>query len=66
MASHYTIFNRHSQVLICYLLVLVRIHDAMCPNKMSRTSSINIGPQHQQYSSIFNCGHGVLFYPCLY
>ncbi len=29
-----------------YLLVFNRIHDAMCLNKMSRTSSRNIGPQH--------------------
>ncbi len=29
-----------------YLLVFDRIHDAMCLNKMSRTSSRNIGPQH--------------------
>ncbi len=32
-------------------------------NKMSRTSSRNIGPQHKKYSSIFNCTHGVLFIP---
>ncbi len=43
------------------LLVFDRIHDAMCLNKMSRTSSRNIGPQHQKYSSIFHCTHGVLF-----
>ncbi len=46
-----------------YLLLFDRIHDAMCLNKMSRTSSRNIGPQHQKYSSIFNCTHGVLFIP---
>ncbi len=46
-----------------YLLVFDRIHDAMCLNKMSRTSSRNIGPQHQKYSSIFHCTHGVLFIP---
>ncbi len=40
-----------------------RIHDAMCLNKMSRTSSRNIGPQHQKYSSLFHCTHGVLFIP---
>ncbi len=28
---------------------------------VSRTSRRNIGPQHQRYSSIFNCKHGVLF-----
>ncbi len=36
-----------------------RIHDVMCLNKMSRTSSRNTGPQHKKYSSIFNCTHGV-------
>ncbi len=41
---HYKISNRH--LLIFYLLVFDRIHDAMCLNKMSRTSSRNIGPQH--------------------
>ncbi len=45
-----------------YLLVFDRIHDAMCL-KMSRTSSRNIGPQHQKYSSILYCTHGVLFIP---
>ncbi len=59
--AHYKISNRVSHLLIFYLLVFDRIHDAMCLNKMSRTSSRNIGPQHQQYSSIFNCTHGVLF-----
>ncbi len=43
----------------CNLLVFDRIHDAMHLNKMSRTSSRYIGPQHQKYSSIFT--HGVLF-----
>ncbi len=48
----------------CWFLYLFdRIHDAMYLNKMSRTSSRNIGPQHQKYSSIFNCTHGVLFIP---
>ncbi len=46
-----------------YLLVFERIHDTMYLNKMSRTSSRSIGPQHQKYSSIFNCTHGVLFIP---
>ncbi len=35
-----------SHLLIFYLLVFDRIHDAMCLNKMSRISSWNIGPQH--------------------
>ncbi len=42
-----------------YLLLFDRIHDAMCLNKMSRTSSRNLGPEHQKYSSIFHCTHGV-------
>ncbi len=61
--AHYKISNRVSHLLIFYLLVFDRIHDAMCLNKMSRTSSRNIGPQHQRYSSIFHCTHGVLFIP---
>ncbi len=61
--AHYTISNRVSHLLIFYLLVFDRIHDAMCLNKMSRTSNRNIGPRHQKYSSIFNCTHGVLFIP---
>ncbi len=47
-----------------YLLVFDRIHDAMCLNKMSRTYSRNIGPQHQKYSSIFHCTHDVLLSLC--
>ncbi len=63
--AHYKISNRVSHLLIFYLLVFDRIHDAMCLNKKSRTSSRNIGPQHHKYSSIFHCTHGVLFYPCV-
>ncbi len=44
--AHYKISNRVSHLLIFYLLVFDRIHDAMYLNKMSRTSSRNIGPQH--------------------
>jgi len=54
-------FYRVSHLLIFCLLLFDRIHDTMYLNKMSRTSSRNIGPQHQKYSSIFNCTHGVLF-----
>ncbi len=61
--AHYTTSNRVSHLLIFYLLVFERIHDAMCLNKMSRTASRNIGPQHQKYSSIFDCTHWVLFIP---
>ncbi len=49
-----------------YLLVFDRIRDAMCLNKMSRTSSRNIGPQHkkiQQYISVYTWG---TFYPCVH
>ncbi len=46
-----------------YLLVFDRIHDVMSLNKMSRTSSRNIGTQHKKYSSLFHCRHGVLFIP---
>ncbi len=62
--AHYKISNRVSHLLIFYMLVFNRIHDAMCLNKMFRTSSRKIGPQHKKYSSIFHCTHGVLFYPC--
>ncbi len=61
--AHYKISNIVSHFLIFYLLVYDRISDAMCPNKMSRTSSRNIGQQHKQYSSIFNSTHGVLVTP---
>ncbi len=64
--AHYKISNRVSHLLIFYLLVFDRIHDAMYLNKMSRTSSRNIGPQHQKYSSIFHGTHRVLFYPCVH
>ncbi len=52
--AHYSISNRVRHLLIFYRLVFDRISDVMCLNKMSRTSSRNIGPQHQQYSSIFH------------
>ncbi len=61
--AHYKISNRNSHLLIFYLLVFDRLHDATCLNKMSRTSSRNIGPQHLKYSSICHCTHGVLFIP---
>ncbi len=51
--AHYKISNRVSQLLIFYLLVFDIIHDAMHLNKMSRTSSRNIGLQHQKHSSMF-------------
>ncbi len=44
--AHYKISNRVSHLLIFYLLVFDRIHDAMYLNKMSRTFSRNKGPQH--------------------
>ncbi len=63
--AHYKISNRVSHLLIFYLLVFDRIHDAMCLNKMSRTSSRNIGPQHQiqQYISL---NTWCTFYPCVH
>ncbi len=64
--AHYKISNRFSHLMIFYLLVFDRIHDAMCLNKMSRTSSRNICPQHKKYSSRFHCTHEVLFNPCVH
>ncbi len=64
--AHYKISNRVSHLLIFYLLVFDRIHDATCLNKMFRTSSRNIGPQHkklQQYISFYTWG---TFYPCIH
>ncbi len=54
--AHYKISNRVSHLLIFYLLVFDRIHNAMCLNKMSRTSIRNIGTQNkkiQQYISFY-------------
>ncbi len=45
------------------LLVFDKIYDAMHLNKMFRTFSRNIGPQHKKYRSIFHYTHGVLFIP---
>ncbi len=44
--AQYKISNRGSQILIFYLLVFDRIHDAMHLNKMFRTSGRKTGPQH--------------------
>ncbi len=60
--AHYTISNGKCQSLIYFFICLYLIA-AMCLNKMSSTSSRNIGPQPQKYSSIFNCTHGVLLIP---
>ncbi len=62
--AHYKIYNRVDHLLIFYLLVFDRIHDAMRLNKMSRTSSRNIGPQYQKYSSIFHCIQGYFLFLC--
>ncbi len=54
--AHYMISNRVSHLLIFYLFVFDRIHDAMWLNKMSCISSRNIGPQYkkiQQYISLY-------------
>ncbi len=58
--NHYKIYNRVGHLLIFFICFL---SDAMRLNKMSRTFSRNIGPQHKKYSSIFHCTHGVLFIP---
>ncbi len=60
--AHYKIYNRVSHLLIFYLLVFDRIHDAMCLNKMSRTSSRNIGPQHKN-TALYTWG---TFYHCVH
>ncbi len=44
--AHYKISNRVSHLLIFYLLVFDRISNIMYLNKMSRTSSRDIDPQH--------------------
>ncbi len=62
--AHYKISNRVSNLLIFYMLVFDRINDAMCLNKMFRTSSRKIGPQHKNTAVYFILPHGVLFYPC--
>ncbi len=54
-------FLTESVLIDFFLLVFDRIHFAMCLNKMSRTSSRNIGPQRKKYSSIFHCTYGVFF-----
>ncbi len=60
--AHYKISNRVTYwFCICWYLIESMMS---CVNKMSRTSSRNIGPQHQKYSNIFNYTHGVLFIPC--
>ncbi len=46
MAHYYKISNRVCHLLIFYLLVFDRIHDAMHLNKMFRTSVRKTGPQH--------------------
>ncbi len=64
--AHYKISNRVSHLLIFYMLVFNRIHDAVCLNKMFRTSSRKIGPQHKKYSSIFHFTHGGTFLSLLH
>ncbi len=64
--AHYKISNRVSNLWIFYLLVFDKIDNAMCLNKMCRTSSRNICPQHkkiQQYISLYTWG---TFYPCVH
>ncbi len=65
--AHYKISNRVSHLLIFYLLVFDRIHDAMYLNKMSRTSSRNIGPQYIKKTAVYFIVHiGYFFYPCVH
>ncbi len=45
---------------ICWYL----IESTMCLNKMSRTSSKNIGPQHQKCSSLYHCTDVDFLPPC--
>ncbi len=61
---HYEISNGISHSLIFYLLVFDKIYDAMCLNKMSRTTSRNIGPQYKKYSSILHYTQGYFLSPC--
>ncbi len=53
------------QIFSDYFLYVGIWYNPWChaSKKNSRTSSRNIGPQHQKYSSIFNCTHGVLVIP---
>ncbi len=61
--AHYKISNRVSHLLIFLSVGIWYNPWCMCLNKISRTSSRNIDPQHQKYSSIFHCTHEVLFIP---
>ncbi len=59
--AHYKISNRVGHLLIFYLFVFDRIHDVMSLNKMSRTSSRNIGTQNT--AAVYTWG---TFYPCVH
>ncbi len=54
-----------TESVTCWFFICWYLIESMmtCLNKMSWTSSRNVGPQHQKYSSIFHCTHGVLFIP---
>ncbi len=54
-----------TESVTCWFFICWYLIESMmtCLNKMSWTSSRNIGPQHKKYSSIFHCTHGVLFIP---
>ncbi len=59
-------FSNRVTFYFFYLLVFDRIHDATCLNKMSRTSSRNIGTQYQNiqhYITLYTWGN---FYPCVH
>ncbi len=63
--AHYKISNRVSHFFFLYLLVFDRISDSMSLNKMPRTSSRNIGQQHQNTAvmSLYTWGTS---YPCVH
>ncbi len=54
--AHYKISNRVSHLFIFYLLVFDRIHDAMCINKISRTSRLLLTPRLDYFLLFSSCG----------
>ncbi len=61
--AHYKISNRVSHLLIFYMLVFNRIHDAVCLNKMVRTSSRKIGHNIKNTAVYFILHMGYFFIP---
>ncbi len=67
--AHYKISNRGSQVLIFYLLVFDRIHDAMHLNKIFRCFLPLAEKQAHNIKDpavYLTVDMGHFFYPCLY